>query len=167
MILYYIAVNIIFMPVMSVWLPHFSLHRFQRQQKCGSGQSSGTSLASSQYGLITGNILAYLIWSAVYAPDLLGFGASAKPSELVYDPHLWFKQVVAFVEEVVQEPCVVVGNSIGSQVFDMLHSGQGSPAWNGDKQCLPPLLCHSRLVASLATSTAVHGSMTWADLFNI
>ena len=54
---------------------------------------------------------------AVYAPDLLGFGASHKPSDLTYDPHLWCEQVAAFVSEVVQEPCVLVGNSIGSQVL--------------------------------------------------
>ena len=48
------------------------------------------------------------------AVDLLGFGDSAKP-HVNYDPHLWKRQVVDFVHEIVGEPVVLVGNSIGSQ----------------------------------------------------
>ena len=52
----------------------------------------------------------------VYAPDLLGFGASAKPAT-AYSPTLWAQQVAAFLEEVVgEDPCCLIGNSIGSQV---------------------------------------------------
>lgn len=54
--------------------------------------------------------------SAVFAPDLMGFGSSAKPSSLVYEPKLWYQQVADFIREVVGEPCVLIGNSIGSQV---------------------------------------------------
>ena len=53
---------------------------------------------------------------AVYAMDLLGFGSSQKPEGVTYDPHLWKDQVVDFVNTLVTEPCVLLGNSIGSQV---------------------------------------------------
>ena len=53
---------------------------------------------------------------AVYAMDLLGFGSSQKPEGVTYDPHLWKDQVVDFVNTLVPEPCVLLGNSIGSQV---------------------------------------------------
>ena len=58
--------------------------------------------------------------------DLLGFGDSAKPVGVNYDPHLWKDQVVAFVREVIQTPVMIVGNSIGSQV--------GKPAY---ARCFP------------------------------
>ena len=51
----------------------------------------------------------------IFVPDLLGFGASAKPP-LSYTPTLWAEQVTAFLDEVVQSPAVLLGNSIGSQV---------------------------------------------------
>ena len=54
--------------------------------------------------------------AAVLAIDLLGFGESSKPTGINYDPHLWKDQVVGFVREIVGEPVVLVGNSIGSQV---------------------------------------------------
>ncbi len=53
---------------------------------------------------------------AVYAMDLLGFGSTEKPAGIAYDPHLWKDQVVDFVNTLVPEPCVLLGNSIGSQV---------------------------------------------------
>ncbi len=56
------------------------------------------------------------VCGAVYAPDLMGFGSTAKPADLTYDPHLWYEQIADFAAEVVGEPCVLVGNSIGSQV---------------------------------------------------
>lgn len=59
--------------------------------------------------------MAKSISSAVYALDLAGFGASEKPPNLTYSPHLWYQQVADFAREVVKEPCVLVGNSIGSQ----------------------------------------------------
>lgn len=57
---------------------------------------------------------------AVYAMDLLGFGSSQKPEGVTYDPHLWKDQVVNFVNTLVPEPCVLLGNSIGSQVGQSL-----------------------------------------------
>jgi len=48
----------------------------------------------------------------VFAVDLLGFGGSQKP-ELDYTVELWEQQLVDFWTEKVQQPMVVVGNSIG------------------------------------------------------
>lgn len=49
----------------------------------------------------------------VYAPDLLGFGASDKPV-LDYSMELWDSQLRDFMAEFVDAPAVVVGNSVGS-----------------------------------------------------
>ncbi len=49
----------------------------------------------------------------VHAIDLLGFGRSAKPSELDYGGELWKEQVVAYVKERIKRPTVIVGNSLG------------------------------------------------------
>lgn len=48
----------------------------------------------------------------VYAVDLLGFGWSEK-ALIDYDAIVWKDQVVDFIDEVVKEPAVVVGNSLG------------------------------------------------------
>ncbi len=53
---------------------------------------------------------------AVYALDLIGFGASAKPINAAYTFETWGEQVSAFVREVVGEPALLVGNSIGAIV---------------------------------------------------
>ncbi|MBD2362719.1 alpha/beta fold hydrolase [Anabaena minutissima FACHB-250] len=52
----------------------------------------------------------------VYAIDLIGFGASAKPQpevEMTYTLENWGQQVADFCREVVGEPAFLVGNSIG------------------------------------------------------
>jgi pimeloyl-ACP methyl ester carboxylesterase len=49
----------------------------------------------------------------VFALDLLGFGASAKPA-LDYTLELWEELLTDFWTELVQEPAVFVGNSIGA-----------------------------------------------------
>ncbi len=56
---------------------------------------------------------------AVYAPDLLGFGASDKPA-VDYDLTVWESLLQSFCQEVVREPAVFVGNSIGSLMSLML-----------------------------------------------
>jgi pimeloyl-ACP methyl ester carboxylesterase len=49
----------------------------------------------------------------VYALDLIGFGASAKPAT-TYEIDLWVAQVYAFWRTFIHRPVVLVGNSIGS-----------------------------------------------------
>jgi pimeloyl-ACP methyl ester carboxylesterase len=48
----------------------------------------------------------------VWAIDLLGFGRSAKP-DIVYSGNLWQQQLNDFIKEVVGQPTVLAGNSLG------------------------------------------------------
>jgi pimeloyl-ACP methyl ester carboxylesterase len=48
----------------------------------------------------------------VWAIDLLGFGRSAKP-DIVYSGSLWQQQLNDFIKEVVGQPTVLAGNSLG------------------------------------------------------
>lgn len=55
----------------------------------------------------------------VYAIDLVGFGASSQPGHRRHRPldnRLWARQLQGFLEQVVQGPAVLVGNSLGSLV---------------------------------------------------
>ena len=53
----------------------------------------------------------------VYTMDLLGFGASNKPTDIHYTPEVWRNQTAEFVKKVYYangcKPMVLVGNSIG------------------------------------------------------
>ena len=49
----------------------------------------------------------------VHAIDLLGFGKSPKPNDVIYSGSLWKDQVIAYVKEKIQKPTIVVGNSLG------------------------------------------------------
>ncbi|KAF9609610.1 hypothetical protein IFM89_017705 [Coptis chinensis] len=60
----------------------------------------------------------------VYALDLLGFGWSDK-ALVEYDAMVWRDQVVDFLKEVVKEPTILVGNSLGG--FTALISAADSP----------------------------------------
>jgi pimeloyl-ACP methyl ester carboxylesterase len=48
----------------------------------------------------------------VWAIDLLGFGRSAKPKQ-EYSGNLWREQLHDFVTEVIQQPTILAGNSLG------------------------------------------------------
>lgn len=50
----------------------------------------------------------------VYAIDLLGFGASDKPEGFAYNMETWAELILDFVNQVIQRPTVLVGNSVGS-----------------------------------------------------
>ncbi|MDC0833434.1 alpha/beta fold hydrolase [Geitlerinema sp. CS-897] len=51
----------------------------------------------------------------VWAIDLLGFGRSAKPA-LAYSGQLWRDQLHDFITEIIGEPVVLAGNSLGGYV---------------------------------------------------
>ncbi|CAL1414144.1 unnamed protein product [Linum trigynum] len=51
---------------------------------------------------------------AVYAIDLLGFGESDKPEGFSYTMETWAELILDFLDEVVQKPTVLIGNSVGS-----------------------------------------------------
>lgn len=58
----------------------------------------------------------------VYAIDLLGFGWSEK-ALIEYDAVVWRDQIVDFVKEIVKEPTILVGNSLGG--FTALVAAEG------------------------------------------
>ncbi|PWA68560.1 hypothetical protein CTI12_AA308000 [Artemisia annua] len=52
--------------------------------------------------------------STVYAINLLGSGASDKPVGFEYTMEAWAQLISDFLNEVVQSPTVLIGNSVGS-----------------------------------------------------
>lgn len=61
------------------------------------------------------NLIAHLADNhRVFAVDLLGFGDSDKPSDVAYGPELWADVINDFSAEFLDEPGVLIGNSIGS-----------------------------------------------------
>jgi pimeloyl-ACP methyl ester carboxylesterase len=65
-----------------------------------------------------------------YAIDLIGFGASAKPTpktEIDYTFEIWGQLVADFCREVVQSPAILVGNSIGCVV--VMQTAVDYPEW--------------------------------------
>ena len=81
--------------------------------------------ASSGHWRSNANALAEAGY-CVYAIDLLGFGASdQRPQQL--DNRLWSRQLSWFLEQVVQRPALLVGNSIGGLVA--LTTAVFSPQW--------------------------------------
>ena len=52
----------------------------------------------------------------VHAFDLLGFGCSAKPTDLALDTAFWCDQLLDYARERVGRPAVFVGNSLGGYV---------------------------------------------------
>ena len=52
----------------------------------------------------------------VFAPDLLGFGRSAKPRDVAYNVEVWTAQITDFIRSVIQRPVLLVGNSLGGLI---------------------------------------------------
>ncbi|KAJ4949942.1 hypothetical protein NE237_026774 [Protea cynaroides] len=50
----------------------------------------------------------------VYAIDLLGFGDSDKPAGFAYSMEVWAQLILDFLDEIIQKPAVLMGNSVGS-----------------------------------------------------
>ena len=66
----------------------------------------------------------------VYALDLLGFGASGKPT-LDYSLELWQEQIKDFWQEHINQPTVFIGNSIGALLSLMLVTNHSEIAAGG------------------------------------
>jgi len=64
----------------------------------------------------------------VHAIDLLGFGRSAKPADLAYGGALWRDQLLAYVQERIGRPTVLVGNSLGGSAALAAGAAQGEGA---------------------------------------
>lgn len=92
-------------------------------------QTAGTHLAGKPVVLVHGFGASSDHWRhnlpvlgqshPTFAVDLLGFGASAKPTptaEIPYTFETWGALVADFIREVVGQPAAVVGNSIGGIV---------------------------------------------------
>ncbi|XP_052200140.1 uncharacterized protein LOC127806716 isoform X2 [Diospyros lotus] len=60
------------------------------------------------------NILTLAQNHTVYVIDLLGFGASDKPADFPYSTESWAQLILDFLNEIVQRPTVLIGNSVGS-----------------------------------------------------
>ena len=108
--------------------------------------------------------------ATIYALDLIGFGSSSQPRALLqndaqvvhqdgalrYSFDLWGEQVADFCREVVQQPVVLVGNSIGGVVA--LRASQLLKATPGNSPCRSVVLidCAQRLMddKQLATQPA-------------
>jgi pimeloyl-ACP methyl ester carboxylesterase len=58
------------------------------------------------------NIAQLQQWFEVWTIDLLGFGRSAKPN-LSYSGNLWRDQLHDFIREVIGQPVILAGNSLG------------------------------------------------------
>ncbi|KAH9781849.1 hypothetical protein KPL71_008635 [Citrus sinensis] len=81
----------------------------------------------------------------VYAIHLLGFGASDKPAGYSYTMEAWAQLILDFLDEVVQKPTVLIGNSVGSLACVIAASGifiLTSP-WTSD---ILQLACEETLV---------------------
>ncbi|MDH6246420.1 alpha/beta fold hydrolase [Mycobacterium sp. OTB74] len=52
----------------------------------------------------------------VLAPDLVGFGATERPMDIVYSLRAWTDQVWAFLDALGLERAAIVGNSLGGRI---------------------------------------------------
>jgi pimeloyl-ACP methyl ester carboxylesterase len=87
---------------------------------CTAGEKGAAVLLIHGFGASVGhwrkNIPVLAEDSRCYAIDLIGFGASAKPTpsaELTYTFETWAELVIDFCREIIGSPTILVGNSIG------------------------------------------------------
>jgi len=73
--------------------------------------------ANSQHFSRNMEEIAAATGARVYAPDLIGFGNSEKPSSAIYGEMLWSRQIRKLIAEIIQtEKVFLAGNSIGGYV---------------------------------------------------
>ncbi|QEY33469.1 alpha/beta fold hydrolase [Synechococcus sp. RSCCF101] len=94
------------------------VHTVQAGPPSGAAEASGPAvLLVHGFGASTDhwrfNIPVLAERHEVHAIDLLGFGRSAKPQGLAYGGALWRDQLIAYVQERIGRPTVLVGNSLG------------------------------------------------------
>ncbi|NES94717.1 MAG: alpha/beta fold hydrolase [Desertifilum sp. SIO1I2] len=85
----------------------------------------GASLAHWRY-----NLPVLATECRCFAIDLIGFGGSAKPTpgtEIAYTFETWAQQIADFCREVIGEPALLVGNSIGCIVA--MQAAVSYPEW--------------------------------------
>ncbi|XP_042491989.1 uncharacterized hydrolase YugF isoform X3 [Macadamia integrifolia] len=61
-----------------------------------------------------GNIRVLSQSCTVYAIDLIGFGDSDKPAGFAYTMEVWAQLILDFLDEIIRNPAVLMGNSVGS-----------------------------------------------------
>ncbi len=78
---------------------------------CLHGTAPGTT-AGGNFERLVPALASY----RVVAPDLLGFGDSAKPLDLDYGPRLWARQAWQVLDERGIDRVAVIGNSMGASI---------------------------------------------------
>ncbi|KAK9750107.1 hypothetical protein RND81_02G173900 [Saponaria officinalis] len=100
-----------------VWRERYSINYFVQLPLRGGGQRPPLVLVHGFGASIPHwrrNIMTLAQDQMVYAVDLLGFGLSDKPAGFAYTMETWAELLLDFLNEVVREPAVLVGNSVGS-----------------------------------------------------
>lgn len=115
---------------------------------CQQGHSGPAVLLIHGFGASIGhwrkNIPALAQQSRCYAIDLIGFGASAKPTpgtEIDYTFETWSAQIRDFCREIIGAPAILIANSIGCVVA--MQAAIDEPQW---VQSLALLNCSLRLL---------------------
>ncbi|CAH8326814.1 unnamed protein product [Eruca vesicaria subsp. sativa] len=100
------------------WKGEYSINYFVKSSPEDVNPASQTVLLVHGFGASIPhwrrNINALSRNHTVYAIDLLGFGASEKPPGFSYTMESWAELILNFLEEVVQKPTILIGNSVGS-----------------------------------------------------
>uniref|UniRef100_A0A1J3C8V2 Putative hydrolase YugF n=1 Tax=Noccaea caerulescens TaxID=107243 RepID=A0A1J3C8V2_NOCCA len=100
------------------WKGEYSINYFVKSSPEEATPASQTVLLVHGFGASIPhwrrNINALSKNHTVYAIDLLGFGASEKPPGFGYTMESWAELILNFLEEVVQKPTILIGNSVGS-----------------------------------------------------